>query len=221
MMSLTHMATRSIPIVSCVPVAKAILSFVPTPSVPLTRTGSSTSEGTRQSPAKPPTSLTTSAIRVIFASGLIRSTSSSPASMSTPASRYVMPIRHGHSRVGSRSSTGAGPDIPAHLGRDGNLPPLGLREREPAPAASAPVSQARAGGVSGRREPLDLEEAVDEDRGSAVRVGAVGELGASVGPPAVDGAVGEERAAVRPPDRDVARRDGEIDDVDRCGAVGE
>ncbi len=74
--------------VSWTPVRKATLSFVPTPSVPLTSTGSSIPLGTAHSPAKPPTSARTSGMRVIFANGLMRSTSSSPASMSTPASRY-------------------------------------------------------------------------------------------------------------------------------------
>ena len=38
-MSLTHMATQSMPTVSCTSIRKAIFSFVPTPSVPLTSTG--------------------------------------------------------------------------------------------------------------------------------------------------------------------------------------
>ena len=38
--SLAHMATRSMPIVSCLPTAWAIFSLVPTPSVPDTSTGS-------------------------------------------------------------------------------------------------------------------------------------------------------------------------------------
>ena len=38
-MSFTHMATQSMPTVLCTPVRKAIFSFVPTPSVPLTNTG--------------------------------------------------------------------------------------------------------------------------------------------------------------------------------------
>src|SRR5690606_15940651 len=92
------MATRSIPIVSCRPSAKASLSFVPTPSVPLTSKGSSMSAGSAHRPAKPPTSATTSGMRVLFASGLMRSTSSSPESMSTPASRYVMAIAASHTR---------------------------------------------------------------------------------------------------------------------------
>ena len=39
MISFTHIATQSIPTVSCLSMRKAILSFVPTPSVPETRTG--------------------------------------------------------------------------------------------------------------------------------------------------------------------------------------
>ena len=38
-MSLTHMATQSMPTVSCLSIRKAIFSFVPTPSVPETSTG--------------------------------------------------------------------------------------------------------------------------------------------------------------------------------------
>ncbi len=71
--------------VSWTPVANATLSFVPTPSVPLTSTGSTSPSGSRHMPAKPPTPASTSAIAVALARGLMRSTSSSPASMSTPA----------------------------------------------------------------------------------------------------------------------------------------
>ena len=38
-MSLTHMATQSMPTVSCLSIKKASLSLVPTPSVPETRMG--------------------------------------------------------------------------------------------------------------------------------------------------------------------------------------
>ena len=38
-MSLTHMATQSMPTVSCLSMRKAIFSLVPTPSVPDTSTG--------------------------------------------------------------------------------------------------------------------------------------------------------------------------------------
>ena len=40
-MSFTHIATRSMPTVSCLPMSWATLSFVPTPSVPETISGSS------------------------------------------------------------------------------------------------------------------------------------------------------------------------------------
>ncbi len=40
MISFTHIATQSIPIVSFLFISIAIFSLVPTPSVPLTRTGS-------------------------------------------------------------------------------------------------------------------------------------------------------------------------------------
>jgi len=55
MTSFTHIATQSIPTVSCLSIRKAIFSFVPTPSVPETRTGFlifSTSSSKR--PPKPP-----------------------------------------------------------------------------------------------------------------------------------------------------------------------
>ncbi len=39
MMSLTHMATQSMPMVSCLSMSWARRSLVPTPSVPETRTG--------------------------------------------------------------------------------------------------------------------------------------------------------------------------------------
>ena len=38
-MSLTHMATQSMPTVSCLSIRKASFSLVPTPSVPETSTG--------------------------------------------------------------------------------------------------------------------------------------------------------------------------------------
>src|SRR5688572_11053673 len=84
------MATRSWPTPSCRPVSIARRSFVPTPSVPATSTGR------RQRPSgisimapKPPMPARTSGRIVRATRGRMRSTSSSPASMSTPASRYV------------------------------------------------------------------------------------------------------------------------------------
>src|SRR5262249_6630696 len=51
-------------------------------------------------PPKPPSPPSTPARAVAFASGLMRSTSSSPASMSTPASRYVMDMARSLLRLG-------------------------------------------------------------------------------------------------------------------------
>jgi hypothetical protein len=65
----------------------ATFSFVPTPSVEETRTGSRYLDGTRTRLAKPPTPPITSARFVARASGVMRRTASSPASMSTPAWR--------------------------------------------------------------------------------------------------------------------------------------
>ena len=60
-MSFTDMATRSMPTVSCRPARKATFSFVPTPSVPDTSTGSRYLPGGRaNSPPNPPTPATTS-----------------------------------------------------------------------------------------------------------------------------------------------------------------
>jgi hypothetical protein len=72
-MSLTDIATRSMPTVSCLPRSKARRSLVPTPSVPATRNESP--KGTM--PEKPP---------IEGLSFWMRRTSSLPASMSTPAS---------------------------------------------------------------------------------------------------------------------------------------
>src|ERR1700679_3270782 len=89
----------------------------------------------------------------------------------------------------------------------------------PPPATTAPVREPGAGGVSGRGDALDLEEAVHEDRGRPVHVGAVGELGAAVGAPTMDRLVLEERARVGPADDDLAGGDAEPLDVDGRGAV--
>src|SRR5438034_2485794 len=88
-MSLTPIATRSIPTVSCRPARKATWSLVPTPSVDDTRTGSRNFDGTLTKLAKPPMPPMTSGRFVARASGAIRRTASSPASMSTPDSRQV------------------------------------------------------------------------------------------------------------------------------------
>src|SRR5690606_1841065 len=88
-MSLTLMATRSIPTVSWRFHSKARRSLVPTPSVPDTRTGSRYFLGTSNKAPNPPMPAITPSRMVLAARGLIRSTSASPASISTPASRYV------------------------------------------------------------------------------------------------------------------------------------
>src|SRR5689334_4245586 len=88
-MSFTLMATRSMPTVSCFFIRKASLSLVPTPSVPETITGFLYFFDTSKSAPKPPMPPSTSGRIVRLAIGLMRSTSASPASMSTPASRYV------------------------------------------------------------------------------------------------------------------------------------
>jgi len=67
---------------------KASFNFVPTPSVPETRTGARYFAGIAHSAPKPPSPARTSGRMVRFANGLMASTSASPASISTPASRY-------------------------------------------------------------------------------------------------------------------------------------
>src|SRR5438552_5396230 len=88
-MSFTPMATRSMPTVSWRPARQATFSLDPTPSVDETMTGSRYFDGRPTRLAKPPTPPITSARFVARASGMMRRTASSPASMSTPASRYV------------------------------------------------------------------------------------------------------------------------------------
>ena len=84
-MSLTHMATRSIPIVSYTPLSMAIFNFVPTPSLAATRIGSTNPAALRSnSPPNPPSSAPAPGRRVARANGRIRSTSRLPTSMSTP-----------------------------------------------------------------------------------------------------------------------------------------
>src|SRR5690606_10464762 len=88
------MATRSMPMVSCRPVSMAILSFVPTPSVLATNSGSVKPARFKSNSApNPPSSESAPSRRVALASGLMASTSALPASMSTPASRYVIDLR--------------------------------------------------------------------------------------------------------------------------------
>jgi hypothetical protein len=65
----------------------ATFSLLPTPSVEDTSTGSRYPVGMRTKPAKPPMPPRTSGRYVALARGAMRRTASSPASMSTPASR--------------------------------------------------------------------------------------------------------------------------------------
>jgi hypothetical protein len=76
MQSFTDMATRSIPTVLWRPVAKASFSFVPTPSVEATSTGSRyflekrpRPSSSRKSPAKPSGHLRTRGVNVRVISG--------------------------------------------------------------------------------------------------------------------------------------------------------
>ena len=85
-MSLTHMATQSIPTVSCRSMSWAMRCLVPTPSVPETSTGSRMpSSCGAKSPPKPPIPETTPGMQVRSTCFFIRRTPSYPASMLTPA----------------------------------------------------------------------------------------------------------------------------------------
>ena len=88
-MSLTDIATRSIPTVSNFFISLAKRTLVPTPSVDVTRTGERYFLGRRDKAAKPPTEAMTSARSVRLAKGAIRSTSRSPLETLTPAFEYV------------------------------------------------------------------------------------------------------------------------------------
>src|SRR5437899_2118598 len=83
------MATRSMPTLSWRPARKATLSLLPTPSVDETSTGWRNFGGILTKAAKAPMPPSTSGRDVVRASGTIRRTASSPASMSTPAALYV------------------------------------------------------------------------------------------------------------------------------------
>ena len=74
-------------VVSCVPTAPAIISLVPTPSVPATRIGSEYPAALRSNMAPKPPRLDATPLRIVdFTAGPIAETRSLPASMSTPAS---------------------------------------------------------------------------------------------------------------------------------------
>ena len=73
--SLTHIATQSIPTVSCLSIKNASFSFVPTPSVPLTKTGFVIPvRSNSKRPPKPPTSEQTPSVTVRFICCFISST---------------------------------------------------------------------------------------------------------------------------------------------------
>ena len=86
MMSLTHIATQSMPTVSCRSIRKASFSFVPTPSVPETRIGFRipVRSGAKR-PPKPPSPPTTPGVSVRVMCFFISSTALYPAVISTPA----------------------------------------------------------------------------------------------------------------------------------------
>ena len=80
------MATASTPIVSCLSISNASLSFVPTPSVPLTSTGSFTFSAERSNmPPNAPILPITPRREVDATCFLMRRTTSYPASRFTPA----------------------------------------------------------------------------------------------------------------------------------------
>src|SRR5579872_7155571 len=109
-MSLTHMATRSMPIVEWLSVSIAILSLVPTPSFAATSTGSLKPAALRsKSPPNPPISASAPERRVERTAGLMASTRALPASMSTPACLYESPFdgRFCASDMGLYASYGA------------------------------------------------------------------------------------------------------------------
>src|SRR5262245_19192110 len=88
-MSLTQWLTRSPPHESWRPIAIATFSFVPTPSVEATRTGSRYFEKSgRKRPPKPPTSPRTPGVNVERIAAFARASAAALASMSTPASAY-------------------------------------------------------------------------------------------------------------------------------------
>ena len=78
------MATQSMPTVSWRSIRKASFSFVPTPSVPLTRTGSRSPLGSSKAPPNPPRSVSTPGTRVRATELAMSRTASYPASTFTP-----------------------------------------------------------------------------------------------------------------------------------------
>ena len=84
--SLTHIATRSIPTLSNLPLSIARRSFVPTPSVAARSVGFLYPLGSLNAPENDPIPPITFGVRVDLTNGLIPSTKLFPASISTPAS---------------------------------------------------------------------------------------------------------------------------------------
>src|SRR3954447_23457638 len=92
-MSLTHIATASIPIVSWRSIINASMSFVPTPSVPETNTGSFKFNTDKSNiPPNPPKPPITPGLIVFCTCFFILETASYPASIFTPACSYAFAI---------------------------------------------------------------------------------------------------------------------------------
>ena len=100
------MPTRSKPIVSCMSIAWAIATLVPTPSAEVASSGRSyaLSAEASKSPAKPPMPPIISGRRAFSTQPFISSTALSPASIETPAAAYA-PSRAGHGSGRSRESS--------------------------------------------------------------------------------------------------------------------
>ena len=141
--SLTLIATRSMPIVSSLPTARAISILVPTPSVPATSTGS-LSFGRPIAPPKPPSPPSTSGCWVLLRRRFSRSTAMLPASTSTPAFLYVNPcsslIRSPRRRF---RQVYAGPPV-AGQRRQRSKPRSVCRTR----SSAAPPARSRRGGTA-------------------------------------------------------------------------
>ena len=90
--SSTTIATKSSPIVSYLPSARAISVLVPTPSVEVASKGRFIFFNALASkrPAKPPIPPITSGREALAIEAFINSTARSPASISTPESLYVL-----------------------------------------------------------------------------------------------------------------------------------
>src|SRR5918993_1427466 len=88
-MSFTQWFTRSAPTVLWIPVSKAILSFVPTPSADATRIGSPISGNAPENiPPKLPISVSVLSLNVLRANSRIFATARLALSIETPASEY-------------------------------------------------------------------------------------------------------------------------------------